>query len=117
MADEAHGRAELYSTDPSVRLVTTGWVLTELADGLAETNGREVFAALLTDLRVDPRVDLVEPTPDLWQRGVALYDTRRDKKWSPTDCISFVVMTDREMYDALTGDHHFEQAGFRALLK
>ena len=34
-----------------------------------------------------------------------------------TDCISFVVMAEHGITDALTGDHHFEQAGFRALLK
>lgn len=75
------------------------------------------FRALLADLRTDPRVDLIEPTANLWQRGVALYDGRRDKDWSLTDCISFTAMNDRAIIDALTGDHHFEQAGFRALLK
>jgi uncharacterized protein len=34
-----------------------------------------------------------------------------------TDCISFVVMSDREIAEAMTGDHHFEQAGFVALLR
>lgn len=42
---------------------------------------------------------------------------RRDKDWPVTDCISFVVMEDESIRDALTGDHHFEQAGFTALLK
>ncbi len=42
---------------------------------------------------------------------------RPDKDWSLTDCISFVVMEEHGITDALTGDHHFEQAGFRALLK
>jgi predicted nucleic acid-binding protein len=38
-------------------------------------------------------------------------------QWSLTDCISFVVMQDRQITGALTADHHFEQAGFTALLK
>ena len=42
---------------------------------------------------------------------------RHDKDWSLTDCISFVVMEDQRITDALTGDRHFEQAGFKALLK
>lgn len=116
-ADESHAAAQAYSTDDSVRLVTTAWVLTELADGLAGTDGRSTFAALLADLRADPRVDPIEPTADLWQRGVTLYDSRRDKGWSLTDCVSFTIMNDHAITDALTGDHHFEQAGFRALLK
>jgi len=49
--------------------------------------------------------------------GLELYARRPDKSWSLTDCISFVVMTDRGLTEALTGDHHFEQAGFRALLR
>lgn len=41
--------------------------------------------------------------------------SRADKAWSLTDCISFSVMTERRLSDALTADHHFEQAGFRAV--
>jgi len=46
-----------------------------------------------------------------------MYQRRPDKNWSLTDCISFVVMQDHGITEALTGDHHFEQAGFVALLK
>ncbi|MDP7134637.1 MAG: PIN domain-containing protein, partial [Planctomycetota bacterium] len=41
---------------------------------------------------------------------------RLDKGWSLTDCVSFVVMQERGLVDALTTDLHFQQAGFRALL-
>jgi predicted nucleic acid-binding protein len=40
-----------------------------------------------------------------------------DKDWPLTDCISFEVMREHGISEALTGDHHFEQAGFKALLK
>jgi len=53
----------------------------------------------------------------LFERGIELYTARTDKQWSRTDCISFVVMKQRSIQDALTGDHHYEQAGFTALLK
>ena len=115
--DDAHAAAAAYSTDDTVRMITTAWVLTELADGLAESSGRTIFAALLNDLRADARVEVIEPDAQLWRRGIELYDSRRDKGWSLTDCISFVGMSDRKITDALTGDHRFEQAGFFALLK
>jgi predicted nucleic acid-binding protein len=40
-----------------------------------------------------------------------------DKRWTLTDCVSFVIMRERYVSEALTGDKHFEQAGFVALLK
>jgi hypothetical protein len=53
----------------------------------------------------------------LFEAGTDLYSRRSDKEWSLTDCISFVVMQEQGIGEALTGDRHFEQAGFRALLK
>jgi hypothetical protein len=50
-------------------------------------------------------------------RGLTLFSRRPDKEWSLTDCTSFVVMQQERLTDALTTDHHFEQAGFRALLR
>jgi len=53
----------------------------------------------------------------LFTKAVKFYSERMDKEWSLTDCISFVVMKERKLTTALTTDHHFEQAGFRALLR
>jgi len=58
----------------------------------------------------------VESAHDLWQRGADLYLHRPDKEWSLTDCVSFIVMEERGLTEALAADHHFEQAGFTALL-
>lgn len=116
-ADEAHAAADRFAADHSAALVTRIWVFTELADGLAVTAGRSVIAQLLHDLEADANVEVVAGDFTLWRRGVDLYARRADKQWSFTDCISFVVMSDRGITDALTADHHFEQAGFNTLLK
>jgi uncharacterized protein len=59
----------------------------------------------------------VPPGQELFDQGVELYAARTDKQWSLTDCISFVVMRQYRVTEALTGDRHFEQAGFTAMLK
>ena len=38
-----------------------------------------------------------------------------DQDYSFTDAVSFAVMTEREMTDALALDHHFASAGFQLL--
>jgi uncharacterized protein len=115
-SDAAHDQAVRLSRDVAGRTVTTAWVLAEVADALAAPGLRFLFLALYERLRRNPNVTIVPPTAGLFQEGVDLYSQRSDKAWSLTDCISFVVMRQRELTDALTGDHHFEQAGFRPLL-
>jgi predicted nucleic acid-binding protein len=68
-------------------------------------------------LSQNPSVHIVPIDDSLLQRAAALYESRLDKDWSLTDCISFVTMQERGIKDALTGDHHFEQAGFHALFE
>lgn len=68
-------------------------------------------------MRASPRVKILPLTSGLLNRGLDLMRQRTDKDWSLTDCISFVVMEDEGLREALTGDQHFEQAGFKALLK
>jgi predicted nucleic acid-binding protein len=53
----------------------------------------------------------------LFSRGHQLFIDRPDKTWGLTDCISFALMQERNIRDALTADRHFEQAGFVALLR
>ena len=98
----------------SRRLVTTAWVLTEVADALADPSNRGGFPLLLRVLNASQAV-ILSPEQTLFDRGIAYYNQRPDKEWTLTDCISFVVMSDRKIEEALTGDHHFLQAGFRVL--
>ena len=115
--DEAHEQAVGLAGSLRRPLVTTTWVLTEVGDGLAETPGRTVFPEVLERLRGDPRTTVVETTDLLFEEGVTLYAGRPDKEWSLTDCISLVVMESNGLTDALTADHHFEQAGFAILMR
>jgi uncharacterized protein len=91
-------------------------VLTEVADALAESASRRAVVPFIRDLAQDPRVKIVRAADDWFERGLQLYEQRPDKDWPLTDCISFAVMTQEKLTEALTGDHHFEQAGFMPLL-
>ena len=113
--DEAHVRAAAFEMG-SGRLVTTAWVLTEVANTMSARRNRAEFLDVLDKLRRNAQAVIVPPTQELFERGVALYAERPDKDWSLTDCISFVVMREMDISEALTGDRHFEQAGFTALL-
>jgi hypothetical protein len=115
--DRAHTQALTASQNRSEQLITTAWILTEVADALAVPGMRESFPRLLASLRADPACMIVPATQDLFDAGVELYVGRPDKAWSLTDCISFVAMQEHGIREALTGDRHFEQAGFIALLK
>ncbi len=76
-----------------------------------------LFLRLLEITENDANTYIVPASTELRKKGVALYASRADKNWSLTDCISFVVMEEYGLTDALTSDHHFAQAGFRVLLK
>jgi predicted nucleic acid-binding protein len=116
-SDAAHSRAVALAPTDEDSLVTTEWILTEVADALSSSPARGVFVALYDRLRARANVQLVKSEHRLFELGVNLDRDRPDKEWSLTDCISFAVMQELHLTDALTGDHHFEQAGFRALLK
>lgn len=62
-------------------------------------------------------MQIVPASQALFRSGFDLFARRPDKEWSLVDCLSFVVMKQRRLKDALTTDHHFEQTGFRALLR
>lgn len=113
--DQYHGQAVQLNATLKAPLLTTAWVLMEFANAIAGSRARKDFAHVLGRLRSEPEAEILPPDNDLFDRGSELYVSRADQTWSLTDCISFVVMTDRGLTDALTTDRHFEQAGFKAL--
>jgi len=97
-------------------LITTRAVLIEIGNALSKPRYRQAAVRLLNALELDPQVEIIPLTEELYGRAFQLYRERPDKKWSLTDCLSFVVMEERQMTQALTADDDFRQAGFTALL-
>jgi len=71
---------------------------------------------LVRRIEQSSRIEVVHATPALYAEGWQLYSNRLDKDWGMIDCISFVIMQERNLNEALKSDHHFEQAGFKVLL-
>jgi predicted nucleic acid-binding protein len=97
-------------------LLTTEYVIFEIADGLANLRFRAQAVAAIDVLLTSPVVEVVPASRELMQQAIQLYGDRQDKEWGLTDCASFIVMQQRSMDQALTCDADFTQAGFRALL-
>ena len=115
--DALHEKAMALSQRYRAGLVTTDFVLIELGNWCAQKGDRELFVRFLTLARKDAHLTIVPASRELFDLGAGLYAQRGDKRWSLTDCISFVVMRQHGMTEALTADHHFEQAGFNILLR
>lgn len=115
--DQHHARVVEFSRHFRARILTSDWVLMEVADALAKSECRGRVRDFIHHLRQSSACEIVPGSRELLDRALDLYHKHNDKDWTLTDCVSFVIMRERDVSDALTGDQHFEQAGFIALLK
>ena len=98
--------------------VTHAYVLAELvALGKARKLPPAPVLDFLEDLQVGMGIEVVFVADDLHARALDLLRRRSDKDWSLCDAARFVLTADRQLTEALTTDHHFEQAGFVRLLQ
>ena len=102
-----------------VRFVTTYEVLTEFLAGVSRGRPeiRAEAVASARDIMTDPNITLVPQSIDLFNRGLELYASRPDKRYSLTDCISMTVMRDLHITEVLTHDRDFESEGFIRLIR
>jgi hypothetical protein len=115
--DAQYPAALEFSREDVRPIVLTDFVLLEIANALCKRDSRHIFVNLVAHLRSDPTCRIIPISKALFEAGFSLYAERPDKDWSLTDCISFVVMNRLRLTEALTADRHFEQAGFKVLLK
>jgi predicted nucleic acid-binding protein len=115
--DQAHARVVQWTLGFPGEMITTAWILTEFGNHMSNIRNRQEFIDTVRDLRKNAQVNILMSTAALFDDGLKLYENRMDKNWSLTDCISFVAMQQEGITEALTGDHHFEQAGFVAMFK
>ena len=99
-------------------LLTTNYVLTEFLPLVTSRRlHRTSSLFFLKDMVSLPRLELVWVDRLAHETAMALIENRLDKMYSTCDAVSFVLMRERGITEALTTDTHFEQEGFVRLLK
>ncbi len=119
ITDRHHEQARVLTAkmrQSNTSLITTRAVIIEILNTLAKERYRKGAVNLINSLEADPDITIVPITEDLYNKALKLYKMRVDKEWGITDCISFIVMEEYGLTEALTADKHFQQAGFHALL-
>jgi uncharacterized protein len=116
--DQYHQKATTlsYLLRPPQIIWTTEAVLVEIGNALSAID-RVAASSFIKFCYNSPNFRVIEVTSQLLEKGLKLYDKYHDKDWGLTDCISFVVMQEQGLMEALTSDQHFVQAGFLALLR
>lgn len=114
--DQHHNQAiELASRFDKRPLVTTDAILREVGNALARSFKTEPIQIIEYFIAAD-EIQIIHLSADLFRRAFELYRSHSDKAWGLVDCISFVVMRELNVTEALTADRHFEQAGLTALI-
>ncbi len=119
---EFHGQAKLIyesAKQDGSRFVTTNYVIAELVALFTSPLRipRMKSIGYIESIKLSSLVDIIHIDEDLDTKAWHLLTNRADKNWSLADCSSFIVMSENNILESLTTDHHFEQAGFVRLLK
>jgi uncharacterized protein len=117
-ASEARHDTAVACYDSRTSRLTHNYVLAELiALAQARRLPREPVIRFVAQLAADRDIEMIWVDRVLHDRAVALLTAQLDKTYSLCDAVSFVLMRNRGLHEALSTDHHFEQAGFSILLK
>jgi predicted nucleic acid-binding protein len=117
--DNLHEKALEVSTSlRPMRIVTSEMVLTEVLNSFAGKGEglRRAACALIDRIQSNSGVEIVPMTSGAFWEALQRFRRRADKTWGLTDCTSFLIMEQKGIRDALSGDRDFRQAGFNALL-
>ena len=113
--DAAHARAQRVANE----IVTIDEVLIEYLTFFAAGGAylRRKAVANVQAILQSRSVRVIPQGRESFLSGMELYRARPDKAYSLIDCISMQTMRKEGLTDALTNDRHFEQEGFRAVLR
>lgn len=114
--DQHHARAVTLSARLRTDTIwTSEAIITEIGNAMSASN-RVKAASFIRSLYATRNCRVITVTTELLQHALALYESRTDKTWGLTDCISFTIMGQNSLQSALSSDRDFYQAGFQPLL-
>jgi uncharacterized protein len=93
-------------------IVTTTYIFDEVLTFFSSRKRHAKAVEIGKNLLESNLIELIQVDEELFQAGWEFFQQHKDKTFSLTDCISFVVMKDRKIKSALSFDKHFKQAGF-----
>jgi predicted nucleic acid-binding protein len=115
--DHRHGDAvELYQA-AAVKLTHNCFIAEFVALSQARGLSRVPSLAFAAATTTDPEIEVVWVDPALHDEALAFLQSQLDKSYSLCDAVSFLLMRRHGIQDALSTDRHFEQAGYRRLLR
>lgn len=99
------------------RYITTNYVLDETYTGLLTKVGHFAAVDFGEKIRASKITTVIHISKADEEKAWKFFKKYSDKQFSFTDCTSFMIMNRLNLEEALTNDHHFEQMGFKILIK
>jgi predicted nucleic acid-binding protein len=109
--DHDHAAVKQYLKESTRPLLTTDYVVDEVATLFLSRLGHASAVRFLNSLQASPRIELVYLKRQSIEAAMRLFRERPDKGWSLMDCTSFVIMKELGLDTALALDEHFRQRG------
>ncbi len=97
--------------------LTTNAVILELANAFSRVRYKPLVISLIEAIQQSPKWHYLTIDETLMAQGLSLFKQQLDKDWSLTDCLGIHLARRFQITEIFTTDHHFEQAGFKILLK
>jgi uncharacterized protein len=98
-------------------IVTTQLVIVRISNALSRQRYHIEAVRLLEAIDADPNITTIPLSESIYHAAYRLSCEHADKQWEMTDCISFVVMRENGIKDALTTNQVFQQMGYCSLLR
>jgi predicted nucleic acid-binding protein len=117
--DDQHERAvdvTRQAAERKGRFVTTDYVLDETATLFMARGYAKLLPSFFESVFQSRACRLVWMDADRFEKTKHTFLKNVKRRWSFTDCMSFGVMRELRLREALTKDAHFMAAGFTALL-